>query len=65
MIQMFKGQDSEIVGGKQVQQRLIDGWTFSPSRVTSKISKHKITADAKVKTTKQDLGGPKDLTTEE
>mgnify|MGYP001261042120 CR=1 FL=1 len=64
MIEMFKGKDSETVGGKQVQQRLKDGWTFTPSTKITKGSKDKIKADAVVET-KKDLDGPKDLTTEE
>jgi hypothetical protein len=64
MIKMFKGKDSEIVGGKEVQQRLKDGWTYTPSTKITKLSKDKIKADAVV-LNKQDLDGPEDLTTEE
>ena len=64
MIEMFKGKDSEIVGGKEVQKRLKDGWTTTPSKKVTKSSKDKIKADAVVEN-KPDLDGPKDLTTEE
>jgi len=64
MIEMFKGKDSAIVGGKEVQQRLKDGWTYTPSTKITKSSKDKIKADAVVEN-KQDLDGPEDLTTEE
>lgn len=62
-IVMYKGQDSEIVEAKQVPQHLDDGWTFTPSN-TAKGRKDKIKADAAVNN-KQDLDGPKDLTTKE
>ena len=64
MIEMYKGKDSEIVSGKEVQQLLKVGWTFPPSTKITKSSKDKIKADAVVKN-KPDLDGPKDLTTEE
>ena len=64
MIEMFKGKDSAIVGGKELQQRLKDGWTTTPSTKITKGSKDKIKADAVVEN-KPDLDGPKDLTTEE
>ena len=61
--EMFKGQNSEMVDAKQMQQRLNDGWTFTPSN-TAKGRKDKIKASAVVNN-KPDLDGPKDLTTQE
>ena len=61
--EMFKGQNSEMVEAKQMQQRLNDGWTFTPSN-TAKGCKDKIKASAAVNN-KPDLDGPKDLTTQE
>ncbi len=62
-VEMYKGQDSEMVEAKQMHQRLNDGWTFTPSN-TAKGRRDRIKADA-VTTNKQDLDGPKDLTTKE
>ena len=62
-IEMYKGQDSVMVEAKQMQQRLNDGWTFTPSN-TAKGRRDKIKADAVI-TNKPDLNGPKDLTTKE
>ena len=62
-VEMYKGQDSEMVEAKQMPQRLNDGWTFTPSN-TAKGRRDRIKADA-VTTNKQDLDGPKDLTTKE
>ena len=62
-VEMYKGQNSEMVEAKQMQQRLDDGWTFTPSN-TAKGRRDKIKADA-VTINKQDLNGPKDLTNKE
>jgi len=65
-IQMYKGKVSEIVDNRDVQTRLKDGWTFTPSqpKATFKFSRDKIKAEAEVEST-TDLTGPEDLNKEE
>jgi cytochrome c biogenesis protein CcdA len=66
VLPLIPGYISYISGQslQEIQKRLKDGWTFSPSTKITKSSKDKIKADAVVEN-KPDLDGPKDLTTEE
>ena len=69
--QMYNKQgDSELVANKQVQQRLIEGWSFKKPSVVSKHRPRprKVEVDEMItlKPRKNvDLLGPEDLKTEE
>lgn len=67
-IQMWDKQgNSELVGHKQVEQRLKEGWSYNkPSiQIAPKRRSRKVVVDEVIELTKKttDLPGPEDLTT--
>jgi hypothetical protein len=62
---MYKGKNSMMVRGKDVQARLDAGWTFEPAKtkITLRPKRTKRTNWQSEVEQQQDLTGPEDLTT--
>lgn len=65
-IKLYKGKNSIMVRGMDVQARLDGGWTTEPSTTTTKITlRPKRTKSPKLVREVEDLPGPDDLHLEE